>query len=208
VLIDLAEFLKCPADHPETYCVLAPHHMEGRNVVQGTLGCPTCRAEYPIRGGVVRFGAQSDADPGERPGGVAADVVWDPEAIRALLSLTSTGGHLVLVGSAGRIAPELAACLEGVHVVGVNAPPTARPVPVCSLLVSPHTIPLRSAVARGVVVGPDYCDEHWLEESARVLLRGQRLVVAAADVMVNGVRRLAAADGVWVGERTPEVYSS
>jgi hypothetical protein len=74
--------------------------------------------------------------------------------------------------------------------------------PVLSLLRAPGMIPLRPAMARGVVAGADRADAPWLEEAARVLLRGRRFVVEREDVEPPaGINRLAAGQGLWAGEK-------
>jgi hypothetical protein len=53
-----------------------------------------------------------------------------------------------------------------------------------------------------VVVGREDATPSWLAEAERVLLRGRRLVVEREDApLPPGITRLAAAEGVLVGER-------
>jgi len=196
VFIELTEFLRCPADHPEAHCVLVPLEMAGRAVVSGTIGCPACQREYPVRQGIVRFGPRPARDP--------VGAVPDPAALQALLGIASPGGYVVLVGSAAHAARELAPLLEGVHLVGINAPREVAPGPHLTLLEAPEGIPLRSAIARGVVLGRDFAAAPWSHGSARVLLKGLRLVVLADDVAVEGVELVARAPGVWVGQKREE----
>ena len=62
--------------------------------------------------------------------------------------------------------------------------------------------PLRSAIARGVVVGADLATSAWLVEAHRVLLRGRRFVVEhERPELPIGLEKLAAAEGLWVGEK-------
>ena len=55
--IELAQVLRCPVAHEETYLVLATGAMKDRCIVYGTLGCPACQSEYPVVDGVAMFGA-------------------------------------------------------------------------------------------------------------------------------------------------------
>lgn len=195
MFIELAEFLRCPAGHEETHCVLAADRMGDRTVIDGTVGCPACGATYPIVGGVTVFGRAPDLDAGE-PAAFPAGA----EAVRALLHLTNPGGFIVLVGSAGAMAPQLASLLEGTRVVTVNATgPAAAPG------VTPVTcadgLPLRTSSARGVVLGAECARDPWVTEAVRVLLRGRRLVVADETVAAGGAAVLAVGSGLWVGER-------
>jgi len=177
--------------------VVVPLEMTGRMIVRGIVGCPVCRREYPIQRGVVRFGAAGAA---AEPAAMGA--ASDPEVIWALLGLSGPGGFVVLVGSAARLARALAERMGGVHFVGVNAPADVECSAVLTLLAHPSTIPLRSSAARGVVLGAGWAREPWVGEGARVLLGGLRLVAVADAVSVPGLDQLAAARGMWVGQKS------
>ncbi|MGH7617800.1 MAG: hypothetical protein ACREPM_11270, partial [Gemmatimonadaceae bacterium] len=51
----LVDTLRCPNAHDETWLVASIERAEERDIREGTLGCPVCLAEYPIRDGIVRF---------------------------------------------------------------------------------------------------------------------------------------------------------
>lgn len=198
--IELTEHLCCPEEHEEqTYLVLVPQTMEGRAVTAGSVGCPVCKNEYAIDDGVVRFGEPAGVGAGV-PGGAATSL---PAAanVQALLGITGPGGYVVLVGSAARLAGDLAEVMDGVHFVGVNAPGDVISSAAISLLSHPSVIPLKSSMARGVVVGGEHAAEPWLSEASRVLLRGLRLVVLAEGVAAPETEQLASGDGMWVGVR-------
>ena len=193
MFIELTEFLRCPADHPDAHCVLIPEQMAGRSVVRGVVGCPQCRRQYSVSDGVARFGLP--------PGVATASDPPPADAVAALLGLTGAGGYVVLVGSAVRLAGELARLIDGVHFVGVNGAPEGREAPALSLLEAEATLPLRAAMARGVVLGSEYVKQPWTDEAVRVLLRGLRLVVLVEAAEIEGVEQLAAGQGMWVGAK-------
>lgn len=195
MFIELTEFLRCPEDHDDAFCIVLPDEMVGRTIVRGVIGCPACRREYPIRNGVAEFGGHPPQTPAVHAAPEDADVV------AALLGLTNPGGFVILMGSAAALAARLRDRLAGVHLVGVNAPGGTEVSPALTLLHHERKIPLRSAVARGVVVPAEMAQPGWLGEAARVLLRGQRLVVAAEDVVVPGLEAVAAGRGLWVGQK-------
>jgi len=198
--IELTEYLRCPEEHDEqTYLVLVPQTMEGRAVTAGSVGCPVCKNEYTIADGVARFG-----DPAGAGTGVPAEAETSlptADTVQALLGVAGPGGYVVLVGSAVRLAGELAAVMDGVHFVGVNAPGDVAPSATLSLLSHPKVIPLKSSMARGVVVGADHAAEPWLGEASRLVLRGLRLVVLAEAAAAADTEQLASGDGMWVGEK-------
>ena len=195
MFIELTEFLRCPEDHDDAFCIVLPDEMVGRTIMRGVIGCPACRREYPIRNGVAEFGRYVAA------GSAPATAPADPDTVAALLGLTNPGGCVILRGSAATLAAALAERLGGVHLVGINAPDGTEVSPALTLLNHQWKIPLRSAVARGVVVPADMAQAAWLGEGARVLLRGQRVVVAGEDVVVPGLEPVATGRGLWVGQK-------
>jgi len=202
--------LRCPEPHEEAHLVLSTGEMVGRMVRSGIIGCPICHREYLIVRGVVEFerdavspsaaAQRAPAAPGDTASRSRAAV--DAQTLQALLDLSGPGGYVVLVGSAARHAVGLAALMGGIHFVGVNAASDAEELPILSLLSCETKIPLRGAVARSVVVGPDCAIASWLAEAKRVLLRGRRLVIEDDRATPpEGVTRLAAGEGLWVGEK-------
>jgi hypothetical protein len=108
---------------------------------------------------------------------------------------------VVLVGYAARYAAGLATLMAGIHFIGVNAPAGVAELPVLTLLDAEATVPLRDAVARGVVLAADVARDPWLAEGCRVLLRGRRLVVEDEHAGPPGIRKLAAGERLFVGEK-------
>ncbi len=169
--------------------------MVGRHVVSGTVGCPVCHNEYSIREGVLFLSEDETSASG---GDVSA---IDASGVLALLALQSPGGYVVLIGSASLLAPQLIEMMEAVHFVGVNSPEPESVSPSLSSITQSRVLPLRNSFCRGVVIGSEHCQPHWLEESARILLSGQRLVALAELDGVNGLETLAVGGGMWVGRK-------
>jgi hypothetical protein len=92
--------------------------------------------------------------------------------------------------------------MGGVHCVGINAPPDVEELPMLSLLQTDRVIPLRQAMARGVVVGAELAATPWVAEAVRVLLPGRRVVIESEQPRLpDGVTNLAVGQGLWVGEK-------
>ncbi len=189
----MAEHLACPVQHDtREYCVLVPDEMIDRMVRRGLVACPVCRAEYPVVDGVVRFGRPPQTTSGA--------TIPDAAVVQALLDLSGAGGYVVLVGTASQLARPLSERQPGVHMVTVNASRTYQKVP-ASHLEAASGIPLRDGMARGVVVGAEVAKSGWATEGARVLQRGRRFVALSDVELPEGIARLAAGDGVVVGEK-------
>ncbi len=194
--IELTEMLRCPEAHREEFLVLSTGEMSGRMVRAGIVGCPVCQREYEIAEGIVyfsRFESTHPASPIPHP---------DPQTLQALLDLSGPGGYVLLLSSAARYAVGLAALMGGIHFLGINPPPDVEELPVLSLLVCDNKIPLRDAMARGVVAGRESSSPAWLAEARRVLLPGRRLVVENETARPDGVTQLATGQGLFVGERS------
>jgi hypothetical protein len=191
--------LRCPEPHGDSFLVMSTGEMRGRMVRSGVLGCPVCHREYPIVQGVVQFSRTPPPPPLPSPVPLPA---IDPPTLQALLGLANPGGYIVFVGSAARHAPALADLMHGVHFVGVNAPRDVEELPMLSLVSCATVIPLRPAMARGVVLGAEAVAGPWPAEAARVMLPGRRFVAEREDVTgPTGITRLAVGQGVFVGER-------
>ena len=209
--IELTEMLRCPEAHREEMLVLSTGEVKDRMVRSGLIGCPVCHKEYPIARGIVNFrrSRQRVSQEGSSSGPRTAVYVppsplpsADAANLQALLELAGPGGYVVLVGSAARQAPRLSSLMEGIHFVGINAPLEMDEQPMLSLLYANEQVPLRTSVARGVVVGADIATSPWLVEAHRVLLRGRRFVVENEEPELPiGLLKLAAENGLWVGEK-------
>jgi hypothetical protein len=167
--------------------------MRGRDIVRGIVGCPECQKEYAIDGGIVRFGVPPTMTAGETPS--------DAGTVQALLGISSPGGYVVLVGSAVNLVGGLTRLMEGVHLVGVNPPRDVQTSDDLSLLEGSSTIPLRSSMARGVVLGSEYGTAPWAGEAVRVLLPGLRMLIFRDDVKITGIERVVAERGLWLGKK-------
>jgi uncharacterized protein YbaR (Trm112 family) len=199
VHIELAELLRCPEPHEEQFCVVSPDLMDGRTVIAGLIGCPSCRNEYSIRDGVCTFVAEGTTF---EPLASNEDVGTDAPTACALLNLSGPGGNVALVGSAALLAHALADVVAGVHFVACNAPPSVGCTDRVSVLIAPKSLPLRTSSMRGVVLGSEMFGDPWIQECIRVQLRGTRFVSIGQTTCPEGIRQLAVGGGMLVGEKT------
>jgi uncharacterized protein YbaR (Trm112 family) len=199
MFIELAEVLRCPRAHEGVhFCVLVPRTMSGRDVLTGEVACPECKATYPIVDGVADLRHPNDAVPVPP---VVGDAVPAAEDVAALLGVRGPGGYVALVGSAAYLAAPFATLLEGVHLVLVNAPDDIPPAATHSRVTGGRALPLGSSVVRGVVIGAEHAAPPWLDEGARLLLRGLRMVVFREEVEGAGLTVLASGQGMTLGVR-------
>ena len=178
--------------------MLAAERMVGRDVVEGTLGCPICRAEYPIAAGVAHF------DGGE-PGTTQSELPDENEAVRlaALLDLTDARGYAILVGTTGSHAARLRE-LTDVQLLLVNPPPGAAMGAGVSGLTTDSassSLPLAAASARAIALD-DVATPAQLALAVIVASPGGRILAPLALTVPEGVTELARDDHQWVAERT------
>ena len=171
--------------------------MVGRSIIRGVVGCPATKREYRIENGIANF-ILADAPPLPEH---SDEAPVDAQTVHALLGVTTPGGYIVLLGSAARLGVGLSELIGGVHFVGLNVPDGVEPSVAMSVLRGPSPLPLRSSMARGVVIGAEYAVGSWLAEGSRVLLSGLRVVVFNEAAVVPGTRALASGHGLWVGQK-------
>ena len=191
MFIELTDHLRCPEEHEESFLVLLPDEMAGRSVRAGELGCPICGRTFVIRDGIV--------DLGKAPESAAAQRRLDAEGLTALAGLHGPGGYFALVGSLGSLAQGMLQVTPGVSLIAINPPPDVVDAPGVSVIRSAR-IPLKTRSMRGIALGRPYADDpHWVNEAARVVLPGLRIVGEGADPPADTIELMASAEGVWVG---------
>ena len=203
MFIELVDALRCPRTHEESWLVLAASRIEARHIQEGTLGCPVCRAEYPIRDGIVDLRLEQTSAEAAPPG-PAADATHltdrvPADHLAAMLGLGDALGFAVLVGAWGRHAAALLALGQMPPLLLVDPPPGVVMVPGLSGLRADARLPLALGAARAIAVDDDGAIR--LESAVQTARAGGRVVAPAHAVVPDGVRELVRDGHVWVGER-------
>ena len=196
MFIELVDALRCPVPHEESWLVAAALRMEARHIVEGTIGCPVCAAEYPIARGVVDFRRTA----GHAPATPEASTPDDAMRIAALLGLSDAQGFAVLLGSWGSHATELGAVTE-LPLVLVDPPEDVTGSPGISVLRTDGLVPLAVGAARAMAL--DAGDAARVESAVRATRTKGRILAPAQVAVPDGVKELARDDRAWVGEREP-----
>jgi uncharacterized protein YbaR (Trm112 family) len=197
VLIELVDDLRCPRAHDETWLVASAVRTEGRDILEGTLGCPICHAEYPIREGAVFF---DDVEPNAGEPAPARDSALAMR-LAALLDLSDPRGFGVFCGIYGPLAGVLRAVVPP-HLIALNPMPLVTMGEGISTLIIREGIPLAGATCRGVALDAAHADAARVEAAVRVLQPRGRLVAPAATPLPPGVSEMARDDQCWVAERS------
>ncbi|UCC73505.1 MAG: hypothetical protein JSV86_02795 [Gemmatimonadota bacterium] len=204
MFFELTDLLTCPRCGPASGLVLLVQELEGRRVHRGWLGCPNCRQDYPVEGGVANLRLDRDAPPVARP-----PVEGEELALRivALSGMAEEKGYLLLDERLAHVAPdvlELAPELE-VIVVREAADDSAEQHGISRVL-SEVRFPLGGYQLRGVAIAPGG-DRELVAAAARLVGTGGRLVLIDAsvgdleEVERAGLSVIAAAADTAVAER-------
>jgi hypothetical protein len=199
VFSELVESLRCVRAHEPAGLVAVSFETSERDIVRGSLGCPTCLAEYPIADAVADFrdGAPGPALP------PAKSRPEEELAVRAgaLLGLEEPGGLVVLAGAWSAAAPELAAIVEGAKILALDAAPGIASGAGVSLARTAGAIPIRAGAARGIALDAAHAGSDTLRDAVRALAPRGRLVAPATCAVPDGVTELARDARDWVAER-------
>ena len=195
MFIEIVDALRCPVPHEESWLVAATGVMEGRYIVEGTLGCPVCKARYPIRRGVVDM-RSSDGPELTTPAAADPD---EAGRIAALLNLTDGQGFAVLLGAWGMHAPALAATCE-VPLMLIDPPIGMYGARGISVIRTDGLVPVATGTARAMAIDGQGNPERIT--SAVRSTRAQGRIIAPVEIAVpTDVREIARDERLWVGER-------
>ncbi|HSQ29133.1 MAG TPA: hypothetical protein VLN49_04745 [Gemmatimonadaceae bacterium] len=195
MFIPLVDLLRCPRGHDDTWLVASIDESVDRDIVRGTLGCPICLAEYPIREGVVEF---DDAAPPAIPIQAAPR---EDDAIRlaAALDLTDARMTALLHGAWGAYAPILRGVTPA-QLLLVNPPRGLTSGDGVSIVQSGRVAAVAhsavAAVALDAGAGPPM-----VESLVASLKPGARMLGQARTPIPDGLTELARDEDVWVAQR-------
>jgi uncharacterized protein YbaR (Trm112 family) len=198
--IEVIDHIRCPRPHEFTWLVAQTAQIRERDVTSGVLGCPSCRARYPIDDGVLDL--RTEPLPmvlGEAP----VQGAKENTRLAAILGLGERTGVVVLTGEYVTSAPYLATLLQGGHVLVVNAEYEMASGGGVSLVRTDGEVPLRDGVAMAVALDAAHAGEG-AESAARALSGGGRLLAPLGTPLPGGVRELARDESAWVAERLPD----
>ena len=193
MFIETIDLLRCPREHEETWLVAAFTKMNGRFVVEGSLGCPICEATYLISNGIADFTGESP--PRARMSSNEGD---DPEqAIRlaAFLNLARSGSTVVLEGDQAVHATAIANITQ-CRVIVLNPSHAVIETEQTSTIHAADRIPLRTSTVDGVAA----MSATIIADAARVLKPGIRLVAPASLPLHPALTELARDDTSIVAE--------
>lgn len=193
MFVELIESLRCPREHEETALVASAARTEARHIVEGTLGCPTCGAEFPIRGGVAQFDAPPPLTAFEKPD---AEVAM---RLAAFLELTDASGFALLCGRWG-VHVGILRQMTDAPIVLVN-PSITAPTNAAAGAIRSSVVPFAESSARALAID-EVSPAEIIRTGVRAVKTGGRVLGPSKIAVPAGVTELVRDDRVWVGEKT------
>jgi uncharacterized protein YbaR (Trm112 family) len=204
VFIELLDLLRCPKAHEDTWLVASLQKVSNRFVQAGTLGCPICKTQYPIEGGVADFtgGVSSPSCELQR---ATASHRREELATRAgaFLDVTEPGATVVLGGVWAYAAEELADLAE-VRVIALNPPLGVAETASVGLVRVAADIPVGAESCLGVALDA-WFKSAIIASAVRAVRPGGRIVGPVVMPPPAELSVLAQDDDYWVARTAPRV---
>jgi len=206
MFIELLDLLRCINVHEETWLVASLKAISNRFVLDGTLGCPVCHAEYRIKKGIADF-TQTGELARESPevSGPSGNREEVATRVGAFLNATEPGATLVLGGSWAEAAQELSVMTE-TRILALNPSKRVQESETVGLLRVSHEIPLAPASVLGVAIDASSPSEI-IWSALKVVRPGGRIVGPSAFEPPSDLSVLARDERYWVGEKPAEMVS-
>jgi uncharacterized protein YbaR (Trm112 family) len=197
MFVELIESLRCPRAHEESPLIASAERTVDRHIVEGMLGCPVCRAEFPIIDGAALFGEPLTPTPMGEPSAETA------MRLAAFLELTDARGFAVICGRWATHADRLRRIAETALLL-VN-PAKGLSADVAGVIWARDHLPLAAGSARALVLD-DTASPQLIQSAVQAVRAGGRVVGPASLTLPAEVLELARDDRMWVAERTaPDV---
>jgi len=199
MFIPLVDMLRCIRPHEETWLVATIDRAEDRDIIDGTLGCPSCLAEYPIRDGIVIF------DPGVSRPGYRRPSEQDVVRLAAALDLVDPRMTAVLDGSWGAYAPMLRG-VSPVSLLLVNPPEGIMSGDGVSIVLA-ATAPIAPSSVNAVAIGGGASDA-MIASLVRALRGGGRMVGPVTMALPDNLVEITRDSDLWVARLDAEATVS
>lgn len=195
MLVELIDRLRCPHVHEDSWLVAAVSRTAHRRLVDATLGCPVCNAEFEVRDGVVSFG---EAAPSAPMPATEAEVM----RAAALLHVEERGLYVLDAGW-GSLAPGLLALMTAEFLL-VDPPAGITATDGGGILSGVgDRWPIAAGALHGIAI--ERASAARLDDALRILRAGGRLIAPANAPVPAGARELARDERHWVAERVGDV---
>jgi hypothetical protein len=199
VFIEMIDLLRCINDHQDSWLVASFRNVTNRFVIEGTLGCPICAAEYEIANGVADF-SRGGGPVQAATTGLSARAREDlATRAGAFLNAAEPGATVVLGGSWAEAAHELSVMTDS-RVLALNSSDRIEESERVGLIRVDAKIPLAEEKALGVALDAGFSADA-ISSATRIVRPGGRIVAPASVPAPSQVTILARDENYWVGEK-------
>ncbi len=191
--VELLDKLRCLNAHEDSHLVVTTAVTVRRHIREGLLGCPVCKAEYPIHEGVVDYGFN------DLPLLELSQEFFSEERVTklaAMLALDERGGLYILDCVSSLLTSGIAKYSPDSQFIVLSA---HQAISGAGAILRSETLPLAPGCARGIVL--DRSSASLLRSAILALAPGGRLVAPVETNKPAGITILARDDEYWVGER-------
>lgn len=204
MFIELIDLLRCINAHEDTWLVASFQTVSNRIVLEASLGCPSCSAQYQVHEGIADFSA-GVALPSCEAERAAASHNREEHATRAgaYLEATEPGATIVLGGVWAYAAQELSEMAE-VRILALNAPSEVKESQTVGLLRVATEIPVAPGSVFGVALD-SWFPAKLIASAVRAVRPGGRIVGPVTIPAPAELSVLAHDDNYWVAQKAPEV---
>lgn len=206
MFIELIDLLRCTNQHDDTWLVASFKSISNRFVLEGTLGCPFCSAEYWIRDGIADFSSGRASASCEEERRLASHR-REELATRAgaYLDATEPGATVALGGVWAYAAQELSEMAE-VRVLALDPAPEVEESEAVGLVRLASDIPVAPGSLLGVALDA-WFPARIIESAVRAVRPGGRVVGPVAIAPPPELSILAHDDKYWVAQKALEVVT-
>jgi hypothetical protein len=206
MFIEMIDLLRCINAHEDTWLVASFKTVANRIVLEASLGCPSCSAQYQVRDGIADFRAGMELDSCESERAEASHR-REELATRAgaYLNATEPGATIALGGMWAYAAQELTEMAE-VRVLALNALAEVKESQTVGLLRVGSTIPVAPGSLFGVALDA-WFPAKIVESAVKAVRPGGRIVGPAVMPPPPELSVLAHDDNYWVALKAPEVVT-
>ena len=199
MFIPLVDILRCIRPHEDTWLVASIDRAEDRDIIEGTLGCPSCLAEYPIHEGIVWF------DPRVARAEYRQPSEHDVVRLAAALDLVDPRMTAVLHGSWGAYAPMIRG-VSPVPLVLVNPPEGIASGDGVSIVLS-ATAPIATGSLSAIALDAG-ADGAMIASLVKALRGGGRMVGPVTMALPDNLVEITRDSDLWVARLDAEATVS
>ena len=206
MFIELIDLLRCTNAHEDTWLVASFRTVSHRFVLDASLGCPACSAQYPVNAGIADFavGMTVPSCEAER---AAASHSREEIATRAgaYLAATEPGATIVLGGVWAYAAQQLSKMSE-TRVLALNAADEVKESATVGLVRVGSEIPVAPGSVLGVALDA-WFPANIVDSAVRAVRPGGRIVGPTVIPAPPELTVIAHDDSYWVALKAPEVVT-